>query len=56
VSAQHRPDWADQINRQEALLNEPALPLQTLRIVRERLNEARTLVRAIDGDVKEDRK
>jgi hypothetical protein len=56
VSAQHRPYWADQINRQEALLDEPALPLQTLRIVRERLNEARTLVRAIDGDVKEDRK
>lgn len=56
VSAQHRPYWADQVNRQEALLNEPALPLQTLRIVRDRLNEARALVRAIDGDVKEGRK
>lgn len=32
------------------LLNEPALPIQTLRIVRERLNEARSLIRAIDAD------
>ncbi len=54
VSAQHRPYWADQVNRQEALLNEPALPLQTLRIVRDRLNEARLLVRAIDAQGKKD--
>lgn len=54
VSAQHRPYWADQVNRHEALLNEPALPLQTLRIVRDRLNEARSLVRGIDAQGKKD--
>ncbi len=54
VSDQHRPYWVDQVRRHEALLNEPALPLQTLRIVRERLNEARTLIRSIDAAGKED--
>ena len=54
VSAQHRPYWVEQVRRHEALLNEPALPLQTLRIVRERLNEARSLIRAIDAAGKED--
>lgn len=48
VSAPHRPYWTEQIRRHEALLNEPALPLQTLRIVRTRLDEARALLRAID--------
>lgn len=50
VSAQHRPYWAEQVRRHEALLNEPALPIQTLRIVRERLTEARLLIRVIDAD------
>lgn len=49
VSEQHRPYWTEQACRSELLLNEPALPLQTLRIVRERLNEARSLIRAIDA-------
>ena len=49
VSEQHRPYWTEQVRRSELLLNEPALPLQTLRIVRERLNEARSLIRAIDA-------
>lgn len=49
VSEQHRPYWTEQVHRSELLLNEPALPLQTLRIVRERLNEARSLIRAIDA-------
>lgn len=53
VSVQHRAYWVEQIDRNEALLNEPALPLQTLRIVRERLNEAHSLVRAIDAQGKE---
>ena len=48
VSVQHRLYWVEQVNRNEALLNEPALPIQTLRIVRDRLNEARSLIRAID--------
>jgi hypothetical protein len=30
------------------LLNEPALPTQTLKIARQRLNEALAMVRAID--------
>lgn len=49
VSAQHRPYWLEQVRRSERLLDEPALPLQTLRIARERLNEARCLLRAIDA-------
>ena len=47
----------DQIfKRHEALLNEPALPLQTLRIVRVRLDEARSLIRGIDVDTKRESK
>ncbi|MEJ8859514.1 hypothetical protein WKW79_33465 [Variovorax robiniae] len=53
VSVQHRPYWVEQVHRHEELLNEPALPLQTLRIVRERLDEARSLIHAIDEVSKE---
>jgi len=53
VSEQHRPYWADQVHRCQGLLDEQALPLQTLRIVRARLDEARSLVRAIDCGRKE---
>ena len=56
VSDQHRPYWAEQVRRHEALLNEPALPLQTLRIVRERLNEALALIRVIDADANKESK
>lgn len=56
VSTQHRPYWAEQARRSEMLLNEPALPIQTLRIVRERLNEARSLIRAIDADANKEAK
>jgi len=35
------------------LLDEPALPRQTLRIVRARVDEARSLIRTIDNDGKE---
>jgi hypothetical protein len=57
VSDQHRLYWIEQVHRHEGLLNEPALPLQTLRIVRERVEEARSLIRAIDttGDVNDAR-
>ena len=48
VSAAHRPYWLEQIRRCEALLHEPALPTQTLKIVRERLEEARAMLRSID--------
>jgi integrase len=49
VSAQHRPYWMEQVHRHETLLNEPALPIQTLRIARERLEEARSVIRAINA-------
>jgi hypothetical protein len=39
----------EQVRRYEALLNEPALPIQTLRIARERLEEARSVIRGIDA-------
>ncbi len=49
VSPQHRTYWLEQARRCESLLNEPALPRQTLRIVRERLNEAHALLRTLDA-------
>jgi integrase len=49
VSTQHRVYWLEQARRNEALLNEPALPTQTLKIARERLKEALTMVRSIDA-------
>jgi integrase len=54
VSAQHRLYWAHQLRRHEALLDEPALSRQTLGIVRERVGEARRLLRAIDAEVTEE--
>jgi hypothetical protein len=53
VSHEHRPYWAEQVVRCEALLNEPSLPLQTLRIARNRMKEANSLVHAIDGTHKD---
>jgi hypothetical protein len=49
VSKQHRTYWLEQALRNEALLNEPALPTQTLKIARERLKEALAMVRSIDA-------
>lgn len=49
VSRQHRAYWLEQARRHEALLNEPALPTQTLKIARERLKEALRMVRSIDA-------
>jgi len=48
VSAKHRSYWQEQARRHQALLNEPALPRQTLKIARERLREAFAVLRAID--------
>jgi len=53
VSIPHRAYWVGQIDRHHALLNEPSLPLQTLRIVRERMQEALELVAQIDGKATE---
>jgi integrase len=53
VSATHRPYWLGQVRRCETLLNEPALPTQTLKIVRERLEEARGMLRSMDSLPKE---
>ncbi|MGF6880257.1 hypothetical protein [Paraburkholderia sp. MM5477-R1] len=49
VSTQHRSYWDSQLSRNEELLNEPALPAQTLRIVRQRITEARAIITAIDA-------
>jgi integrase len=48
VSSKHRPYWREQIQRCEVMLDEPLLPLQTLRIVRERMQEAQKVLRSID--------
>ena len=53
VSVQHRPYWLEQVRRCEVLLNEPALPTQTLKILRERLEEARATIRSIDSTAEE---
>jgi len=49
VSKQHRTYWLEQAARNEALLSEPALPTQTLKLARERLGEALAMVRSIDA-------
>jgi len=54
VSTEHRPYWEDQERRYKALLNEPALPRQTLQIARERLVEALAMLRSIDSRSKDD--
>ena len=54
VSVQHHPYWLDQVRRCETLLSEPALPTQTLRILRDRLEEARAVLRSIHSSAKED--
>ena len=49
----HRPYWIDQVDRYQRLLNDPALPTQTLKIARTRLDEARALIRSMDSPPKE---
>ncbi len=56
VAEKHRPYWQEQVRRHEALLNEPALPRQTLQIARERLVEAFAMLRSIDAKSQEDQK
>jgi integrase len=51
VGPQHLAYWQAQVARHEALLNDPALPRQTLQIARERLREALAIVRACDPSV-----
>ena len=48
TTEQHRPYWIEQEQRNEALLHHQELPLHTLKIARERLTEARSMVQAID--------
>ena len=55
VTEEHRPYWNDQVDRYEGLLNDARLPTQTLKIARVRLEEARTLIRSLDGHTKETR-
>jgi len=53
VSTHHRDYWIGQMRRCEVLLNEPALPTQSLKIARSRLEEARTLLRSLDSVAKD---
>jgi hypothetical protein len=53
ITDAHRPYWIDQVDRYHGLLNDPALPTQTLKIARARLDEARLLIRSMDFPVKE---
>jgi integrase len=55
ISCHHRAYWQDQMCRHEALLNEPALPTQTLKIARTRFEEARAMVHSIESAVREKR-
>jgi integrase len=51
VGPQHLSYWQAQVSRHEALLNDPALPRQTLQIARERLREAVAIVRSCDPSI-----
>jgi hypothetical protein len=50
ISSEHHSYWLDQARRYEALLRDPSLPTQTLKIARERLTEALSMVRSINAD------
>lgn len=47
VTEKHRPYWQEQVERHQALLNEPDLPRQTLKIARDRLTEASEVLRSL---------
>ena len=47
VTEKHRPYWQEQVERHRALLNEPDLPRQTLKIARDRLTEATEVLRTL---------
>lgn len=53
ITDAHRPYWMEQVDRYEHLLNDPALPTQTLKIARARLEEARSLLRSMSSPIKE---
>ena len=48
VGPKHLGYWREQVTRHRALLNEPALPRQSLQIVRERLTQALAVVRSVE--------
>lgn len=47
VTEQHRSYWQEQVERHQALLHEPNLPRQTLKIARDRLTEATKVLRSL---------
>lgn len=53
ITDAHRPYWIEQVDRYERLLNDPALPTQTLKIARARLEEVSSLLRSMGSPVKE---
>jgi len=54
VTEQHRPYWEEQVERHQALLNEPDLPRQTLKIARDRLTEATKVLRSLTAPRRRD--
>jgi integrase len=47
ITEQHRVYWQEQVERHQALLHEPDLPRQTLKIARDRLTEATKVLRSL---------
>lgn len=54
VSDKHQPYWEDQIQKGMSMLDDPSLPLQTIRVVRERVEEAKRVIRGINVSVKDE--
>ncbi len=49
VSDKHQPYWEEQIRQGLLMLENPSLPLQTIRIVRERVQEAKRVIRGLSS-------
>jgi hypothetical protein len=49
VTDKHRPYWESQVERHRALLDEPDLPRQTLKLARERLTRATKILSVLDA-------
>jgi integrase len=52
VTRKHRPYWEGQVERHRALLDEPDLPRQTLKLARERLTRATKILSFLDSPPK----
>jgi hypothetical protein len=54
VTEKHRPYWQEQVERHQALLHEPDLPRQTLKIARNRLAETTNILRSLTSPRRRD--